>query len=571
VIEPDPAPPAPPRSNRWREAALIGLLALTLNLAGNGRTGLWDRDEPRYATCTREMRQRGDWLRPTFNGQPRYHKPVLIYWLMRAGMALGGDNPFGARLPSAVAGAATCLLAWGLGRAMLGPGAGRLAALMLATAPIVVVESKLATTDATLALFVVAGQYCLWKLTRGASSRWAAGFWVAMALATLTKGPIGPALVAAAGVASWWWGGPTACWRRLRWGSGLAIFAALTVPWYAAIGVASHGAFFRFALTSQQGLGRLASGIEAHGAPPGYYAGLATVLFYPWSALLPAAIFAAWARRKGRPELGFLLGWIVGPWAVLEAVPTKLIHYYLPSFPACALLAAWLIEALAAERANLRQWRLGRAGMVILAGVGGAAALGLAGAGAGILGSRGSLPAALAWPCLAMAPLLGGGMVVAVRRFRAGDSRRAAAGLVATWAALMLIVGGWLMPAAEPLKVSRALGNRLAAVTAQTGATPMVGNFQPPGIIYALGRPAPTIGTLDDLVARVRRRPVAAALLDWEVEEYADEPRLAVEVAETIRGFDMEKGKPQVLRVAVLRPAGPTSTLARRGQQLGVK
>ena len=33
----------------------IAALALVLNLAGNGRVGLWDRDEPRYAECTREM------------------------------------------------------------------------------------------------------------------------------------------------------------------------------------------------------------------------------------------------------------------------------------------------------------------------------------------------------------------------------------------------------------------------------------------------------------------------------------------------------------------------------------
>ena len=85
------------RARRWRlaEPALYALLALVLNLAGNERTGLWDRDEPRYAVCVREMRERGDWIFPTFNGEPRYHKPVLIYWLMRAGTALGGDNPFG--------------------------------------------------------------------------------------------------------------------------------------------------------------------------------------------------------------------------------------------------------------------------------------------------------------------------------------------------------------------------------------------------------------------------------------------------------------------------------------------
>src|SRR5262249_57324809 len=115
--------PTSPGRPIW-EALVVGLLALTLNLAGNGRTSLWDRDEPRYAGCTREMRASGDWVHPTFNAEPRYHKPVLIYWLMMAGTALGGDNPFGARLVSSLAGAATCGLLWAWGPRVLGAPAG---------------------------------------------------------------------------------------------------------------------------------------------------------------------------------------------------------------------------------------------------------------------------------------------------------------------------------------------------------------------------------------------------------------------------------------------------------------
>src|SRR5262245_24176488 len=199
------------------EGAMVGLLALTLNLVGNGRVSLWDRDEPRYAGCTREMRASGDWIHPTFNAEPRYHKPVLIYWLMLAGTAVGGDNPFGARLVSSLAGTGTCLLVWAWGPRLLGARAGLLAGLILATSPIVIAESKLATTDATLMLWVVGCQFALWELARRDSWRAALAFWVCLGLAILTKSPAGPALIAASGAASWWWGGPTACWRRLRW------------------------------------------------------------------------------------------------------------------------------------------------------------------------------------------------------------------------------------------------------------------------------------------------------------------------------------------------------------------
>ncbi len=166
----------PPLRRRVVEAVAVVLLALTLNLAGNGRVSLWDRDEPRYAGCVREMRERGDWVHPTFNAEPRYQKPILIYWLMRLGVALGGDNPFGARLLSGCSGAGACLLVLLLGRRMFGPRIGLLAALMLATAPIMIAESKLATIDATLTLVLVGCQFCLWELSQR-PSRWPRGLY----------------------------------------------------------------------------------------------------------------------------------------------------------------------------------------------------------------------------------------------------------------------------------------------------------------------------------------------------------------------------------------------------------
>ncbi len=202
---------------QWIEPIGIVFLALVLNLAGNASTGLWDRDEPRYAVCVREMRARGDWIFPTFNGEPRYHKPILIYWLMRLGTAIGGDNPFGVRLVSVFAGAATVLGVWYLGRKMLGATGGRIAGLIMATAPIAVAESKLATTDATLALWILGCQACLWVLGRRPSAKAAGFFWFFLGLATLTKGPIGPALIAASTVLAWWCGWPAVAWKRLHW------------------------------------------------------------------------------------------------------------------------------------------------------------------------------------------------------------------------------------------------------------------------------------------------------------------------------------------------------------------
>ena len=97
--------------------ACAAAFVVSLNL---GAARLWDEDEPKNATCAAEMLARGDWIVPTFNGEPRYHKPILVYWLMGLSTAIGGDSPFGARLVSAVAGSLSCVLVYALGKRMLG-------------------------------------------------------------------------------------------------------------------------------------------------------------------------------------------------------------------------------------------------------------------------------------------------------------------------------------------------------------------------------------------------------------------------------------------------------------------
>lgn len=551
-----------PRRRRLLEPVLIGLLALTLNLAGNGRMSLWDRDEPRYAGCVREMRARGDWIHPTFNGEPRYHKPILIYWLMRGGVALGGDNPFGARLVSAIAGAGTCLLVRAMGRRMLGPRTGMLAALMLATSPIMVTESKLATTDATLTLVLVGAQFCLWELGQRPSRRLAAGFWTLMALATLTKGPVGAALIATSGLVSWWWGGPTACWRRLRWRWGLAGFVVLVAPWLVAIGVATQGEFFRFAI-GQQVVNRVATGMEKHTGFPGYYLVTTLGTFHPWSAFLPAAIFGAWTRRREHPLFGFLLGWVVGPFILLECVRTKLVHYYLPAIPACALLASWLIAVVVKDQVNLRRWPLGRVAVGLL-GWTAVTFLGVFIAGAVML------PTSLRGPLLFLAVVLVSGTLYFLARILDGSTERAVGGLVATWAVLMFAVGAWLLPAAEPYRTPRIVGERLAALAKDRSAQPVLHSYQEPSVVYAYGRPLPTVrnwSQIKELV--VRHGVVATAVLPDELEAFLARPEYDVERLDRLTGINLNRGHAESLEFVLLRQS--RSARANRLEQSLVK
>ncbi len=62
-------------------AALLALAILPYFVDLNG-SSIWDANEAFYVETPREMIERGDYIAPTFNYQPRFNKPVLSYWIV---------------------------------------------------------------------------------------------------------------------------------------------------------------------------------------------------------------------------------------------------------------------------------------------------------------------------------------------------------------------------------------------------------------------------------------------------------------------------------------------------------
>ncbi len=267
-------------------------------------------------------------------------------------------------------GAATVLASGGWAGGCSARAAGGWPRLILATAPIVIAESKLATTDATLALWLFGCQVCLWVLGRRPSRSAAALFWVLLEPGDLDQGP-GRTGLDRGRHRSWPGGGagPPRPGNGCTGGGDLIGFAILTAPWFVAISIASGGEFLRFAV-GRQIVHRVASDMEAHGGFPGYYPVVSALVFYPGRRWCRRPSPAPGCAASPIRNLGFLLGWAIGPLLLLECFRTKLIHYYLPAFPACALLVAWLVLSVTAEGVNIRRRPLGRLAMALLVGIG---------------------------------------------------------------------------------------------------------------------------------------------------------------------------------------------------------
>jgi 4-amino-4-deoxy-L-arabinose transferase-like glycosyltransferase len=337
-----------------RPRLLLVAFCLLMWLPGFFLVPASDRDESRFAQGTKQMLETGDFVDIRNGQEARNRKPIGIYWLQTPGVALAHalglatENPvWPYRLPSLLGGIVAVLATWSMGRRLVGPRAAVLAGLMLGGCVLLSVETAFAKTDAallgatTLAMGVLARAWMGERIGRGQ----AALFWLAMGVGILLKGPITPMVVGLT-VATLvlsdrraTWGGRWLRMLRPAWGAPLMLLVVL--PWFVAIGIATHGQFFRDAVGGDLA-GKLAGGDDAHGAWPGYHLLLLSMTLFPAAPAVLAALPAAWRARR-EPAVRFLLAWIGPAWSVFELVPTKLPHYPLPLFPALALLGAgWL-------------------------------------------------------------------------------------------------------------------------------------------------------------------------------------------------------------------------------------
>ena len=183
------------------QACLLAGFCLFLYVVNLGCWDLWNPDEPRYAHVVREMVSRGDWVLLHFNGKVYAEKPPLFFWLIALSSFLWkGVTSFSARLPAAFFATGTVLLTWAMGRRLYSARTGFLAGLILATAGEFAYLATRVNIDAILAFFTTAALYAF--LSRYLKDRDEEGrpekmggaafyaFYLGMAMATLTKGPV---------------------------------------------------------------------------------------------------------------------------------------------------------------------------------------------------------------------------------------------------------------------------------------------------------------------------------------------------------------------------------------------
>jgi len=352
------------------------VLAVVIVFYGSSETALMDPDEARYAEASKEMIEQGSYIVPLYNGAPRLNKPVLFYWLQIASYRLFGINEFAARFPSMMAGIASILLVFSLGRLLFRDETAIMAMFIFMTSLFFFAFSRLGTLDIVLLFFFTLSLLAFLKAERFSAQklmRQRNGYIVLLAIslgfAFLTKGPVGvivPLLIIIAYLLLTVKLAPFT-WKNII--SGILVFLAVAAPWSIAL-VWKVGIADILSLIKKETTERYFVGFD-HPQPFYFFIIIFFAGFFPWSSFIPVAAFRkirSYRQDRSGGEL-FLLIWLILPLIFFSFSGSKLPGYILPVLPAASgIVASEWLNLRGKEGTGDRKWFF-MSGLPIMAAV----------------------------------------------------------------------------------------------------------------------------------------------------------------------------------------------------------
>ncbi|MGE3623253.1 MAG: ArnT family glycosyltransferase [Bdellovibrionales bacterium] len=491
-----------------RAYLFLVLLCLAFFLPGLTALPPTDRDESLFAQASKQMIETGNFVDIRYQNEPRYKKPIGIYWLQAASVKLLNpghlDEIWAYRIPSVIGATVAVVMTACLGAFLFSPMAGLLAAIMMAGCVILNVEARIAKTDAALLGVVMVMQYALARAYIARSTRFMGtgiflAFWGALGAGILLKGPI--ILLILFSTLLWlrlteknlsWF-------RALKPVAGIPLALLLTLPWFAAIMLASHGQFIQQS-AGHDLLGKLWHDQGRGLTPPGLYFAAFLLTFFPFSLWGFLAIPDSWAARR-EPGVRFCLGWIVPVWIAFELAFAKLPHYVMPVYPAIAMLAAKAMldgfPALARRR-----WLAPLAtALWIMTGMG----LALAAALLPHLVEK-KWNTALIAASLVLLMAQGACLMLFFRRRESGVMVMAAAALF-----FITALFASALPYIRPLWMSREIVETAATYNQCAGKPRLVSSYNEPSLVFLAGTDTLLINNGDDMARAMRDNPCLVA------------------------------------------------------------
>lgn len=322
------------------------LLALFLSLFLNLHAiPLLDVDEGAFGEATREMLASGNYLTTYLNGNLRFDKPILIYWLQAASVSAFGLTEFALRLPSALASAGWIVVILLFARRYCDRITGFVAATIGATALGFGIIGRGAIADGLLNLFLALAMFDIYRYLEEPQRMFRYRIYLWMGLGLLTKGPIALVIPFAVSAITFSLHGKWRIWwKAVLDPAGWAILLAVAGPWYL-LEYREQGQAFIDGFLLRHNVDRFRHTLQGHGGSVLYYLPVLLLLLLPYSGLFLRILPALRVARR-TPLATFLWTWFLFVLVFFSFSGTKLPHYLLygisPLFILMAQHRAWL-------------------------------------------------------------------------------------------------------------------------------------------------------------------------------------------------------------------------------------
>lgn len=304
-------------------------LIILLGFAFNGWSApLFDLDEGAFSQATLEMIDSGNYVSTTLNGEPRYDKPMLSYWLQAGAVKTFGAHEFAFRLPSLIAASLWLLLLYGFVREReTQPRQALIASAALGLGLMSSVIGHAATADAILNFCIAWAGLDIFRWfeqpRRGVLLR----VYLAIALGLLCKGPVAAVIPGAASFLLFVTHGRFGDWLRAVFNPlGWLLLIVVVGPWVYASYQYDQGEFLRHFLLDHN-LGRYEKTLQSHGGHWWYYLAVLPLILLPYTGLLRVSL--ARSAIGGDALDRYCLFWFLLVLLIFSGSSTQLPHYLL--------------------------------------------------------------------------------------------------------------------------------------------------------------------------------------------------------------------------------------------------
>ncbi len=295
---------------------------ILISLIGMYFTPLFDEDEGFFAEASRQMLATGDYVTINVNGEERYDKPALFFWINALSLKLFGINEFAVRLPSFIFFILTLIQLYNFSKKYFQVSTAYISVVLMIIILQFQVLGRASVSDNLLNLLVASALISFYNFEQNSRQRSLFAMYTFAGLGLLTKGPVAFVIIFGVIFFNLIFTQNLKFFRKLLHPLFILWSFLIPLPWFY-LAYKKSGEFLFHDFLIKHNIGRFTNTMESHGGYFWYYIPVLFLAFLPFSHLIIPAFKNTTFNRKNI----FLATWFLVPIILFSFSKTQLHHY----------------------------------------------------------------------------------------------------------------------------------------------------------------------------------------------------------------------------------------------------